>query len=118
METYSSAQPVRAPFRFKFFKDQRGFTLYEVLIVVAILSVVAIFAVPEIQKAQIRGKATSETENLRIIESAKAQFSRANPGVNPVRHDGDHPYSDLYPFLPNGQMPKSPWGVQYDHVLD
>jgi type II secretory pathway pseudopilin PulG len=88
------------------------------LIVVAILAIVAVMAVPEIQKAGVRAKSASETENLRLIESAKAQFARTNPGssIGSV--------SDLLPFLPNGRLPVSPWdgdknpAAFYQNVLD
>lgn len=87
---------------------RQGFSLYEVLIVVAILGIVAVLAIPQVQKAQVRAKATSESENLRIIESAKSQFSRANPGkkIGSVQ--------DLAPFLPAGQLPISPWAPNED----
>jgi len=54
----------------------------------------------------------SESENLRIIESAKSQFPRANPGqqISSV--------ADLAPYLPDGELPESPWGVTYANVTD
>ena len=79
---------------------------------VAILGIVAALAVPEIKRAQVRAKATSEGENLRMIEAAKAQFSRAYPGKQISAE------ADLFPYLPNNRLPKSPWGVIYANVLD
>ena len=67
--------------------------------------------VPEVNKAYVRGKASTETENLRVIESAKAQFSRAKPG----KEIGS--LEDLLPYLPNGKLPVSPWGTEYDNIL-
>ena len=61
----------------------------------------------------------SEGENLRLIESAKSQFARANPG-KPIGSvlAGDGTPVDLAPFLPNSKLPVSPWGVTYANVLD
>ena len=86
----------------------------------AILGVIAVLAVPEFNRAQVRSKATSESENLRIIESAKSQFSRANPGKQisaSFAADGRTP-QDLVSFLPNGKLPVSPWGATYSYVSD
>ena len=41
---------------------------------------IAVLAVSEFRRTQIRSKAMTESENLRIIESAKSQFPEANPG--------------------------------------
>ena len=89
-----------------------AFTLYEVVIVVALLAIVTILGIPEVMKARVRAKASSETENLRLIESAKAQFSRANPGM-PIGS-----VASLYPYLPNRRLPVSPWGVSYQNVTN
>ena len=64
----------------------------------------AVLAVPEVKRVHVRAKASSETENLRMIEAAKAEFARANPG----KAIGN--VSELLPYLPNGAMPVSPWG--------
>ena len=79
---------------------------------IAVLAVLAVLAVPAIQQAQVRAKSASESENLRIIEAAKSQFSRANPG----KHISS--VTDLAPYLPDGQLPESPWGITYANVTD
>lgn len=93
-------------------KGSFAFTLYEILVVVAILGIISAMGIPEVMRARVRAKALSETENLRLIESAKAQFARANPGTA----IGD--VSALLPYFPNGIMPVSPWGVTYENVTD
>jgi hypothetical protein len=65
--------------------------------------------VPKISKAYVRGKATTETENLRVIEAAKAQFSRARPGL------AIGSVAELAPYLPNGKLPVSPWDFSSLH---
>ena len=69
--------------------------------------------------AVLHSKAMAEGENLRLIESAKSQFARANPG-KPIGSvlAGDGTPVDLAPFLPNSKLPVSPWGVTYANVFD
>ena len=91
-----------------------AFSLLEMLIVVAIIALIAVLATPEVMRAQVRGKAASETENLRMIQAAKAQFSAENPGVQLSA------LGQLLPYFPDGKLPVSPWGVTYNmtEVLD
>ncbi len=50
-------------------------------------------------KARVRAFAAAETENLRLIESAKAQFSRANPGVALTAASQLFPFCRMDDFL-------------------
>lgn len=63
-------------------------------------------------RVQVRAKAASETENLRLIESAKQAFAQANPG----KQIGD--VEDLLPYFPDNKMPVCPGGMEYENVLD
>jgi len=87
-----------------------GFSLYEILIVVVLVGIVSSFAIPQVMKARVRAFAATETENLRMIEAAKAACE--NPGVAISSE------TQLYPFLPGEKLPESPWGVQYENVTD
>jgi type IV pilus assembly protein PilA len=56
-------------------RDQRGFTLIELLIVVAIISILAVIAMPQLQNARMRGNETSAIGSLRAITGAEASYS-------------------------------------------
>lgn len=72
---------------------RRGFTLVEVLIVVCILGILAVFAVPKMQAARGRARATTIVGAMRAIriaatiyyDSATAWPATAGRGVVPPR---------------------------------
>jgi len=84
----------------------------EMLIVVVVLGIIAVLAGSEVFKANIRGKASTETENLRMIEAAKALYVADNPGKELSSE------ADLLKYLPDGKIPISPWGVKYNDVAN
>ena len=56
-------------------RDQKGFTLIELLIVVAIISILAVIAMPQLQSAKMRGNETSAIGSMRAITGAEASYS-------------------------------------------
>ena len=52
-----------------------GFTLVEIMIVVAIIALLAAIAVPGFLRARKRSQATTLLNNLRLIEAAKDQYA-------------------------------------------
>jgi len=54
---------------------QSGFTLVEIMIVVAIIALLAAIAVPNFLRARQRSLATSVKNDIRIIESAADQYA-------------------------------------------
>jgi prepilin-type N-terminal cleavage/methylation domain-containing protein len=52
-----------------------GFTLVEIMIVVAIIALLAAIAVPNFLRARKRSQATRILEDLRIIDSAQDQYA-------------------------------------------
>jgi prepilin-type N-terminal cleavage/methylation domain-containing protein len=54
---------------------RRGFTLVEIMIVVAIISLLAMLAVPSFLRSRKRSQATQIVEELRIIDSATDQYA-------------------------------------------
>jgi prepilin-type N-terminal cleavage/methylation domain-containing protein len=78
-----------------------GFTIVEVLVVAAVVSLVAFLAIPEFMQSRIRAAGLAETENLRTIEAAKRAFEVANPGRKLTT------IGDLLPYLPGGRVPSS-----------
>src|SRR5437870_12264740 len=72
------------------FKSRSGFTLVEIMIVVAIIALLAAIAVPNFLRARKRSQATRILEDLRLLDSAVDQYAietgRAS-GFNPVIGD-------------------------------
>ena len=56
-------------------KSRGGFTLVEIMIVVAIIALLAAIAVPNFLRARKRSQATRILEDLRIIDSAIDQYA-------------------------------------------
>jgi prepilin-type N-terminal cleavage/methylation domain-containing protein len=59
-------------------KYRAGFTLVEIMIVVAIIALLAAIAVPNFLRARKRSQATRILEDLRIIDSAIDQYAIEN----------------------------------------
>ena len=59
-------------------KNRGGFTLVEIMIVVAIIALLAAIAVPNFLRARKRSQATQVLEDLRLIDSAIDQYSIEN----------------------------------------
>jgi prepilin-type N-terminal cleavage/methylation domain-containing protein len=89
----------------KSYSKRGGFTLVEIMIVVAIIALLAAIAVPSFLRARKRSQATSTLETLRMIDAAKDQYAIENakgPGVTPAAADlvkyiktGTKLYTDL-----------------------
>ena len=56
-------------------KNRGGFTLVEIMIVVAIIALLAAIAVPNFLRARKRSQATRMLEDLRVIDSAIDQYA-------------------------------------------
>jgi prepilin-type N-terminal cleavage/methylation domain-containing protein len=90
-----------------------GFTLVEIMIVVAIVGLLAAIAIPSFVHARAKSQATACINNMRQIESAVQQVAIQN-GL----HVGDtvnYP-DDITPFIRlnnNGQIPGCPAGGTY-----
>jgi type II secretion system protein G len=77
---------------------RQGFTLVEIMIVVAIIALLAALAVPSFMRARKRAQATAALETLRIIDGAKDQYAIENsksPNVTPN-------WSDLVVYVKSG----------------
>ena len=77
-----------------------GFTLVEIMIVVAIIALLAAIAVPNFLRARKRSQATRILEDLRMIDSATDQYAIENnktSGMNPI-------WGDLKNYLKVGSV--------------
>ena len=77
-----------------------GFTLVEIMIVVAIIALLAAIAVPNFLRARKRSQATRILEDLRIIDSAVDQYAIENNKTG-----GDNVlWADIQAYLKKGSV--------------
>jgi prepilin-type N-terminal cleavage/methylation domain len=79
---------------------RRGFTLVEIMIVVAIIALLASIAVPGFMRARKRAQATRILNDLRILDGAIDLYAIENnkaTGANPT-------FSDLKVYLKKGSV--------------
>ena len=81
-------------------KNRGGFTLVEIMIVVAIIALLAAIAVPNFLRARKRSQATRILEDLRIIDSAIDQYAIENnkSGGNDVN------WTDIQAYMKKGSV--------------
>lgn len=89
---------------------QRGFTLVEIMIVVAIIGLLATMAIPNFIKARKNANKNMCINNLRIIADAGQELRLERP-ADPV--DAAHIQPYLGRELPSGKMPVCPVGGLY-----
>jgi prepilin-type N-terminal cleavage/methylation domain-containing protein len=81
-------------------KNRGGFTLVEIMIVVAIIALLAAIAVPNFLRARKRSQATRCLEDLRIIDSADDQYAIENN-----KSTGDSiVWTDIQNYLKTGSV--------------
>jgi len=91
-------------------QEQRGFTLVEIMIVVALIGMLTAVAIPNFMKSRTAAQRNACIKNISVIESAKQQW-----GLEKGKTDGDIPVeADLVgPLLYLKQMPTCPGGGTY-----
>jgi len=82
----------------KITKNRGGFTLVEIMIVVAIIALLAAIAVPNFLRARKRSQASRVLEDLRMLDSAIDQYAiehNKTSGASAV-------FTDLQSYIKNG----------------
>jgi prepilin-type N-terminal cleavage/methylation domain-containing protein len=80
--------------------NRRGFTLVEIMIVVAIIALLASIAVPNFLRARKRSQASRILEDLRVLDQATDEYAIDNNktgGTNPT-------FTDLKVYLKTGTV--------------
>src|ERR1700685_2285243 len=81
-------------------KNRGGFTLVEIMIVVAIIALLAAIAVPNFLRARKRSQATRILEDLRILDSATDQYA-----IETNKSTGDTVgWTDIQKYLKTGSV--------------
>lgn len=106
-------------------KGSKGFTLIEVMVVVVILSILAVFIVPKIMDKPEQARKTQAKQNIRILESSLNMYKLDNfqypstdqgleslvskpSGTPEPKNYSSEGYID--------RLPNDPWGNPYQYL--
>jgi hypothetical protein len=91
--------------------SNHGWGLFEILVTIVLSAIITGIVAMGARQALDSANARDCSKNLALIEAAKDEFTRDNPGV-PLTSE-----SQLAKYLKYG-VPSCPSGGTYDHVLD
>ncbi len=93
-----------------YLRSKKGFTLVEIMIVVAIIGLLAAIAIPSFTRARDNSQTNTCINNLRILDSAKEQWAMEN-GAN----TGDAVVDAGVNAYVKGGAPSCPTGGTYTY---
>ena len=90
--------------------QRKGFTLVEIMIVVAIIALLAAIAIPSFMKSRQDSRTSSCINNLRLMDHAKQQLATASQSMV----DSYAPaWSEIQPYFKNPGLPTCREGGTY-----
>lgn len=103
----------------------QGFTLIEIMVVVAILGILAAIITPRIMDRPSKARVTAAKQDIRVIESALNMYKLDNynypsteQGLEALveKPDGDPPAPNWQKGGYLDKVPKDPWGREYKYL--
>ncbi len=94
----------------KTYRGRAAFTLFEIMIVVAIIGLLAAVAVPNFMRAREKTQLSNIRSNLRLIDNFKEQWALENGKPNTATPSQE----DLAPYFKRNQFPKPVMGETYE----
>ena len=108
-------------------RDNRGFTLIEIMVVIIILGILAVYIGPKIMGRPGQAKQVKAKVDISALESALKLYKLDN-GSYPATEQGlqaliEKPETGNVPkkwkeggYLDKGKVPKDPWGYEFVYI--
>lgn len=98
---------------------RRGFTLVEIMIVVATIASLAAIAIPNLLRARLTVNESAAQATLRTISAALETYAAANNGAYPTSPEGEAVLTDATPpYLNTAYDGQTMQGYTYTYTLD